>query len=250
MFAQVERCHYEKSPLGEVICQLRFPAILTIGAVPPAEFQEAIRASFPDYSQRQETPVAVPGAPQAPAVTNYRFASADGQWRVNLTSQFISLACTNYTTWEAFARKLDQPLAAFIRIYHPAYFERVGLRYLNFISRKSLELEGVPFRELVQSRYLGVLGEEDLLEGAVSRSMVDAELSAPNGCRVRIHAGPGVVRRGNVPDRELKFIFDQDLFVPGRVAVNQCAPVLERLHASANAVFRGAILPRLHEAMI
>ena len=33
-------------------------------------------------------------------------------------------------------------------------FERIGLRYVNFISRKDLELEGVPFSELITSRYL------------------------------------------------------------------------------------------------
>lgn len=31
---------------------------------------------------------------------------------------------------------LDQPLAHFIRVYHHAFFERVGLRYLNAISRQ------------------------------------------------------------------------------------------------------------------
>ena len=49
-------------------------------------------------------------------VINYQFASADGVWRVNLTSKFISLACTNYTCWEDFAKKLDKPLVSFIKI--------------------------------------------------------------------------------------------------------------------------------------
>ena len=32
LFAEYERCHYARPPLIEVVCQLRFPAILSIGA--------------------------------------------------------------------------------------------------------------------------------------------------------------------------------------------------------------------------
>ena len=41
---------------------------------------------------------------------------------------------------EEFAARLDQPLAAFLQIYQPAHFDRVGLRYVNFISRQALRL--------------------------------------------------------------------------------------------------------------
>ena len=147
MFSTEPRVTYRKNQLGEVICQLRFPEILVIGAKPPVEFQEAIRADYPGYSSRMEAPAPkVTGVPgnlslqNQPAVVNYQFLSADGAWRVNLTAKFISLATSRYTSWEEFAAKLDKPLAAFIKIYKPAYFERIGLRYVNFISRKALEI--------------------------------------------------------------------------------------------------------------
>lgn len=256
MFSNEARCHYRKNQLGEVICQLRFPQILSIETNVPADFQEAIRASFPGYSCRKETPapklVGAPGnmrlEPQQPS-NNYQFTSEDGVWRVNLTSTFISLACTRYTRWEDFAKKLDMPLAAFIKIYRPAYFERVGLRYLNFVSRKDLGLESTPFRKLFQNQYLGLLADEELAENASSRSTVDAELAIRGGCRVKIHAGPGLVKRGGVEDKEVRFIFDQDLFMPGKVAVNLSAGALETLHGQADAIFRGAITECLHDAM-
>ena len=56
MFSNESRCIYKKSQLGEVICQLRFPEILTIEANVPVQFQEAIRADFPRYSVRKESP--------------------------------------------------------------------------------------------------------------------------------------------------------------------------------------------------
>ena len=252
MFSNEERCLYRHNQLAEVICQLRFPEILSIEANAPVEFQEAIRQEFPQFQRRQEMPVPqLNGLPVKGAnpITNYQFASADGAWRVNLTSKFISLTCSRYTRWEDFAGKLDKPLAAFIRIYKPAYFERVGLRYLNFISRQALDLMGTPFRELIRPCYLGPLLEEDVQEAAVGRATVDLEMAIRGGCRVKLHAGPGHVKRGNQQDKEVKFIFDQDLYMPGQLPVNLSAGALQTLHSQADSIFRGAITDTLHDAM-
>ena len=54
LFSDYQRYQYARSPLVEVICQLRFPAILAINTKEPAEFQEAVRRSFPRYAVRQE----------------------------------------------------------------------------------------------------------------------------------------------------------------------------------------------------
>jgi len=255
MFSHKARCIYRRNALGEVICQLRFPEILAIDANLPAAFQDAIRDEFPLYSCHKEAPApkltGVPGNMQIEnqaATNNYQFSSADGVWRVNLTGKFISLACSRYTCWEDFAKKLDKPLVAFIKIYKPAFFERVGLRYLNFFSRKALDLEGTPFRDLILPCWLGILAEEDVAEAATSRCSVDTELTL-RGCRAKIHAGPGMVKRNNQNDPELKFIFDQDLFVPGNIPVNHSVGVLQTLHNQAYSIFRGAITDTLHDAM-
>lgn len=256
MFANEPRCYYRQNMLGEVICQLRFPQILSIETNLPDQFQEAIRTAFPHYSCRKETPapklVGTPGKmhlePQKPG-NNYQFVSADGIWRVNLTSTFISLACNRYTSWEDFAKMLDLPLAAFIKIYRPAFFERVGLRYLNFISRAKLGLKNATFRDLIQPQYLGILADEQIVEGSASRSTVDAELAIRGGCRVKIHAGPGLIKQNGQENKEVHFIFDQDLFMAGNVAVNLSAGALETLHSQAYSIFRGAITDTLHNAM-
>ena len=248
------RCHYHRNQLGEVICQLRFPEILTIEANAPVEFQEAIRAHYPIYRARQEPSAPkLTGAPgnlslQKPEpTTNYSFASPDGVWRINLTDTFISLSCQEYSSWEAFAARLDQPLAEFIRLYRPACFERIGLRYMNFISRKDLDLEDEPFRELLREQYLGILADEEL-HGPV-RGSVDGEFAVRSGCRAKVHAGTGMVRRGTGMDPEVKLIFDEDLFMPGQIPVHLAAPVMQTLHDQAWSIFRDAITDRLHEAM-
>lgn len=256
MFSNDERSVYRNNQLGEVICQIRFPEILKIGTEVPADYQEAIRDEFPRYSSRMESPAPkITGTPgnltlqNQPQTVNYQFLSEDGLWRVNLTSRFISFTCGRYTCWEDFAKMLDKPLAAFIQIYKPAFFERVGLRYINFISRKSLELDSVPFRELITASYLGLLAEEDISETGVGRCSVDAELPIRGGCRVKIHAGPGIVRGRNQQDTEVKFVLDLDLFMPGKVPVNFAAGALHTLHSQAWPIFRGAITDKLHDAL-
>ena len=243
MISHEQRCIYDTNPLAEVICQLRFPEILSIQANIPADFQDAIRQVFPKYTVRKEQ------LPNQNPTNNYQFSTADGLWRVNLTSKFISLACSKYICWEDFAKMLDKPLAAFIQIYKPAYFERVGLRYVNFISRQQLNLEGVPFKDLMEPCYLGILAEEDVAEAATARCSVDVETALRGGCRVKIHAGPGKVNRNGKVDPEVKFVFDQDLFMPGNIPVNMSAGALQTLHSQSYGIFRGAITNMLHNAM-
>ena len=256
MFSNTPRCRYDAHPLAEVICQFRFPEILAIGSTDPVEFQEAIRAQFPLFLRRQEFPApkltGLPGnlTVQNPQpVINYQFSTPDGSWRINLTNTFISLACTRYTSWEVFAAHLDRPLAAFIQIYKPAHFSRVGLRYLNFISRSALGLEGIPFSRLIMPCYLGPLAEDDVSEASSIRNSVDCEMNLRGGCRVKLHAGPGIVKRGGKEDREVKFVFDQDLYMPGPLQLNLAVGALQTLHSQADSIFRGAITDTLHKAM-
>ena len=246
MFSRDSRCVYRSNQLGEVICQLRFPTILSIQAELPAQFQDAIREAFPRYLVRKET---VSNGQQTEQINNYQFSSDDGVWRVNLTSGFISLATSRYVCWEDFATRLDLPLAAFIKLYKPACFDRIGLRYLNFISRNKLGLADVPFRDLIQPAYLGLLQEEDVFESNMTRSGVDAELAVRDGCRIKLHAGPGKVTIGGQSDPEVKFILDLDLYTAQKAQVAHVAGALQALHGQAFSIFRGAITDTLHNAM-
>lgn len=256
MFSSDHRCILRKNQLADVICQFRFPEILIIGTNPPAQFQELIRAEFPLYQERKEAAAPkISGTPgdlrleNAPVTVNYQFSSADNNWRINLTSNFISLSCNQYTCWEEFAKMLDKPLAAFIQTYRPAHFTRVGLRYLNFISRKNLYLEGTPFSELIAPEYLGVLAFENIPEPTVKSCTVDAQLQLRGGCMFKLHAGPGMVKKNGLTDNEIRFIFDQDLFMSGNIPINTSTGALNTLHNQAYSVFRGAIQDALFDAM-
>ena len=260
LYSDNPRVHYDKPQLAEVICQLRFPAILSIGAREPVDFQEAVRGMFPRYAAKEEQPAAkitglgTPGAKveQPKTIINHNFVSADGRWKLNLTNGFISLSTVAYPGWESFGKQFDLPLAHFIRIYQPAFFERIGLRYVNIFSRKALDLEREPWRDLIAAPYLGVLAEEDVDESATRKCSVDVELHLDSTCRAKIHAGPGMVKQ-NIPnaaqDPEVKFILDMDLFMLGQIDPRMAAGGLETLHGHSTPLFQGAITDRLHTAL-
>lgn len=257
LYSDSPRVHYNKPQLVEVICQLRFPSILAIGAREPVDFQDAVRGMFPRYAAKEEHVApkpAIPGGKPEPArvVVNHNFISADGHWKLNLTNSFISLSTVAYPGWESFGQHFDLPLAQFIKIYQPAFFERIGLRYVNIFSRRALELEGEPWRELISSPYLGILAEEDVDESAARKCSVDVEINLDSTCRAKIHAGPGMVKQ-NIPnaptDPEVKFIFDLDLYMGGQIDPRMAAGGLETLHGHSTPLFQGAISDKLHGAL-
>lgn len=256
MYSEKPRCRYGANQLAEVICQFYFPEILSIGANLPVEFQEAIRQHYPRFQRRMEIPMPkISGKPgqfrleNQPGTINCQFASADGVWRINLTSRFISLSCSRYTCWEDFAAHMDQPLAAFIQIYRPAYFQRVGLRYRNVISRKALGLEDKHFSDLIAPIYLGPMSDPDLNEQTVGRCTLDFEMAARGGCRMQLRAGPVRPQNRESKDQEVKFIFDQDLYIAGNIPLNLSAAAMNTLHTQAWSIFRGAITDTVHHAM-
>lgn len=256
LYSDSPRVHYDKPQLAEVICQLRFPAILSIGAKDPVDFQDAVRGMFPRYAAREEQPgarITGMGTPNAKLespkpVTNHNFISADGRWKLNLTSAFISLSTVAYPGWEDFGKQLDLPLAQFIHIYKPAFFERIGLRYVNAISRRTLGLEELLWDDLIQQPYLGILGEPDVEETDVVKCSVDIETALAGNCRMKIHAGPGMLQSGK-GDREVRFILDGDFSTSGNLSTEQVPDRLEELHRYAVRLFRGAITNTLHDAM-
>lgn len=248
LFSDRPRALYGRAPAQEVICQLRFPTILSINQVEPAEFQEAIRGTFPQYARRQDAPPMIPGAQAPQPVTNYHFLSEDGRWKLNLTKDFIALSTLRYPGWEEFAHHLDKPLAAFIQLYKPAYFQRVGLRYINVFSRARLGLEDASWKELFSPAYTGPLQEE--AEDRFQNWGCDMTVKLDSSCRAKVHAGLGRLQVKNGPqDPELKFILDLDLSMGDNVPCTMAAGALETLHIHGGRLFEGAITDRLREAM-
>ena len=165
----MKRVIYKKNPLIEVILQVRFPTILTINSNDPVDFQEAIRKDYPVYQlgieREQELSFIAkedslfPTLQEKKQHKNHAFVSPDGKYKVNLTSSFVSMSTVNYTRWEDFFSRFRSVLANFVDVYHPAFYERIGLRYIDAFSREKLNITDKSWKELIQSPWIGPLSE-------------------------------------------------------------------------------------------
>lgn len=262
-FKDVEHVVYRKNPLIEVVCQLRFPRILSINEKPPADFQDAIRKEYPLFEVKTEQQqqvefnpiggdtIPVPRIVQIDKTNNYQFASADGVWRVNLTSTFLALSTSMYVSWESFQGRLDLPLKTLTEIYQPAFFERIGIRYIDAFQRSKLGLDSSPWNELIQPFALGLLSDVDVMNDIRGFSSI-TEINIGDDAIARINASLGFVGDSNqlasenIP--ELSFIVDTDLFC-GKRKIEETDSALSLLHSVSYKLIRALITEKLHEAM-
>jgi uncharacterized protein (TIGR04255 family) len=255
-FPDATRVIYDKNPLDRVICQVRFPSILGIDANPPADFQDKIRAEFPEFREKDEPQIILPRKIQSefpqdiirqlmPSdVKNYEFASADNNWCVNLTRTFLSLSAKIYTRRSEFQGKLSQPLAALNEIYRPSYFSRIGLRYIDIIDRSELNLRNVPWKDLLQPRILGLLGANEInQEIHAAECKYEIQLD-DRGNNVRI-----ITKLVTSDDNEERFVIDSDFFRSVKTDINNVIETLNFFHETAFRLMRWLITDRLHNAM-
>ena len=262
-FDSAERVIYSKNPLIEVVCQLRFPRILAINEVVPVNFQEAIREKYPlyrvDIEQQQQITfeasgtnlIGMPRISQPDSIKNHRFSSADEKWHINLTSTFIALTTNDYKRWEDFKEMLITPLQKLLEIYKPAFFERVGLRYVDAFQRSKLGLQSSSWAELIQPFALGFLSNDKVMS-EVKGYTSTTELDIGNTALARINTALGYVHSPgevvNPESQELSFILDSDMFF-GKKSNNEVWDSLEYLHGVSSKLLWAVVTEKLHNAM-
>lgn len=248
-FPHSDRVIYQRNPLIEVVCQLRFPTILRIETEVPAAFQERIREHFPEYrTSRPSLPAGI-NLPREisdamfGAGVAHEFETADGTAKLSLTRDFIALAVTDYSEWRVFRELLMAPQVALSEIYSPAYFSRVGLRYRDQIDRSALGLEQVPWSELLRPEVAGELAHPDIAT-KVKRIVREVLLAIPDGSgSIRIVHG----LEGESEDA--KYVIDADFFTDQRTPTGSTDDVLKGFNKRAGNLFRWCIKPKLHDAM-
>jgi len=258
VFPDAPRVLYERNTLESVVCQLRFPQILRIEAEDPVAFQERIRSEYPILNTRAQIDLAtVLPAEFAKAVGEsiplpfrqgraYDFTSQDDKWKATLAGTFIALTAGRgaYVRWEDFRSRLTTLVNGVVETYQPAFFNRIGLRYQNFIRRSVLGLDGVPWRELIQAHVAGELAS------SVPETAVDGITSA---VQFRIDGGGRVVVRHGLGQaegsEEVGFLLDADFFIEDRTEVTHAIDRLEDFNREARRLLHWCITERLHNAM-
>jgi uncharacterized protein (TIGR04255 family) len=257
-FPEVQRVIYNKNPLEKVICQLRFPPILKIDAEIPSQFQDKIRNNFPNFQEKTELKVEIsPGMEgkipydllkhlaQTHGNKNYEFSSEDGIWKINLTRNFLSLTTSKYERWEEFKDKLTYPLRALTDIYSPAYFLRIGLRYVDVIKRSVLNLDNVNWRELLNPYILGILAVPDV---------GDRVRIFYNKCEINLSDNESLVKLRtrllkHIDSGEVHYIIDSDFFNSNKTNVGTEMMRLDYFNKRASRLIRWCITEKLHQSM-
>jgi uncharacterized protein (TIGR04255 family) len=252
LFPDSQRVIYERHPLTQVICQLRFPPLLKIEGEPPAEFQERIRTLYPllERATRVALPSNLPrevaqllGA--AASGVNYQFLTENRENTLGLAPDSISLTTTNYARWENFWDLLKPALAAFVDIYRPSFFVRIGLRYQNAIQREAIGLSGYGWSDLLRPEIAGELVVPHFEENLQEVQRVLRMRTPSDDCGVLLQHGLGVVEgRG-----ENCYLIDFDFYVDRKTGVQDAEPILNRFHRRAGRAFRWCIKRTLHDAL-
>ena len=257
-FPEVARVRYEKCPLVEVVCQLRFPAILSINSESPAAFQDEIRDKYPIYEsliekqQQFEFSANENGiqsmSSQLGEKLNHTFISEDGYWKVNLTDSFISLSTRKYEVWEDFKSRLEVVVSSFLKVYRPPFFGRLGLRYIDVYSKSKLGLDSVPWRDMFKPEVLGMLAADVMSEDSTRRLVQQSELALDDG-ESALQMAVSLGTLDNDPEHVL--VIDSDAYFDRRSPADlQCIQKLDYLHSNATSFIRWAVSDLLHNAMM
>lgn len=249
-FPDAARTIYPRNPLKEVICQLRFPAILRIDAerAGAAEFQELIRNEYPLYEEKQTLAGQMP--PELRSMLDVQggqlerhFSSGDQQWVVSLTRDFIALSSKSYERWESFRQHLAAPRSALEQVYVPSFYSRIGLRYRNVIRRTDYGLQDVEWSELLQPHIAAELAASPDVVVSISHAthLVSFQLDQ--------FGGKAKVRHGLVDlENERCYSIDADFFTEERTDHNDAGTALDYFNEQARRLFQWCISQRLREA--
>ena len=235
------------APLVRVIAQVRFPDILSIESPAfVAPFQEALRADYPVL--RQERVQGASFGPDGVSATAppvvWRFSDEDGDWRVSLSSGFLTLETARYESRSDLLSRLRALLAALEEHVAPRVVDRIGVRYIDRIVGGALE----DIAELVRPELLGVVAtdmgaraEHSLTESVFRLSGSDVLLARWGAVPANASADPDAIE----PVLERSWILDLDVSTTERVSfgVDAVAATAERFAERAYTVFRWAVTP-------
>jgi|SRR5579871_850265 len=253
LFPPAQRYVYGRSPLVQVILQLKFLPILKIESDIPSEFQERVRSEFPRYQKGapdngMRLPVSVAALLQLRP--SHQFFSEDSKTTITLTTDAISISTTLYKGWSWFRPLCDLATRALIDVYKPPAFTRIGLRYTDIVVPADLDLKEIHWSRLLNREMLGEIANpkfESALSGLCFRVLA---LRLPGG------RGALLFRHGfgGFPDLPTQpatphYILDYDVYNEGKTESGNEWKVIDDYHELASRAFHWSISPELHDLL-
>jgi uncharacterized protein (TIGR04255 family) len=251
-FPEAPRVIYERNPLTEVICQVRFSRVLRLESDLPAAFQDAVRGRYPDLRELQTIripdEVARALGPLAPTPGRvFEFVNKTNTSKIGLTSNFLAISTTAYKRWEDFAQELFTALDLLDQVYQISEYTRVGLRYRNTVDPVALGLGDSRWDALLRKELLGELLDPRYYEATIHAARELVLALGYDDARVRIVHGL-VAAETEKPSPRL-YQIDSDFFRETGTERKDAADTLDRFHREAGRLFRWCITEDLHRAL-
>jgi uncharacterized protein (TIGR04255 family) len=253
-FPSSSRIVFDRNPLEEVICQLKFPTILEISAEKPVKFQNQIRDSYPFFELDEsalpkdiaELVARLPIPKPIEGVT-YRFLSEDRNRLISLAPEFVAFSDKGYVRWERFSREIARAQKALEEIYRPAFYTRVGLRYRDVVDRQELGLEDESWEGLLQPSLIGLLGARDEVGNHIREIRTESSIRLDEvvGAFATVRHGLGRTEQG---DKQVYFI-DTDFYTTERTSSQDVSDILRRFNQLNGYFFRWVTTTKLRDAM-
>lgn len=248
-FPDAKRVIYQRNPLVEVVCQLRFPRQLSLAERLPAEFQEKLGPDYPFVELREILQFSLSTEETPPSkFTHYDFLPEDRSIRVTLTSEFLAVSTDRYERWELFEEHVQAALRALLETYSIPFFSRIGLRYVDVISREALEIPDTRWSDLIRHSALGLLAEDEMPVEDVVELTAATVVDLSEGGKATLRTALGKHERTG---DETVFIIDGDFFVnEARIkGANDAIAICRRFNKVSGRAFRWLIRDELDQRL-
>lgn len=129
-----------RPPLHRMICQLRFPQLLSLGDQTLLSIQKALAENYPNASRAQvvtKVEIGPTGTMSTESANLYRFEAEDGT-AINLTDQTVALETASYKRFHNFTRRWEEIAQILSETLGIRRQNRLGLRYTNIIKRQGV----------------------------------------------------------------------------------------------------------------
>ncbi len=219
---------YDRNPLDTVIAQVRYEPILRIGAgdgIP--KFQDAVRASFPAFAQKQiqALEVSLPNQVQVQQDQVFQFMRKDDICKVELVKDNVSITTRDHASRQQLVDDIETVTKALKETYAPIVTTRLGVRYVNIVDRKQISGDlgrDVSWQQLVTDEYLRIPADVADLDSTLFMN----EITSP------LDSGALTLRYGfplpSDPQNEPQFRFDIDRYIEGQVDISDAPEIMRQ----------------------
>jgi uncharacterized protein (TIGR04255 family) len=246
-----------KSPLLQVLCQLRFEEHANVSDPHVARgFHEALGGSGGQYPTAQSlvggqrvtiaiSPTGQPVADTKPS-EGWRFSSSDGASAVTLFPDSVGLETTAYKTWPEFADRIASVINVLVDQVAPAFEQRLGIRFVNRIQNQGIQSPAA-WDGLLSEYLLGPILHPGLASAVRgTQQIVQLDLGDGVACGLRHLLVPADANRA-----EFDYLIDLDVFRERGIPFDPAGveSALTTFNDYAVQLFQAVVKPELLERL-